>query len=127
MESLEGGFLFVVEDLAAFEKVRDRAELARKLLEIETKKPEFSLEFEDVMEKIAAQGEIIKFYVEGKSSDSDIIFAILKDNFDQVSKAIKVVPIDFNEIQIQFKDLEAFKLYARICMSFTQDLKQNAT
>ncbi|MHA1675483.1 MAG: hypothetical protein ACTSYI_17870 [Promethearchaeota archaeon] len=125
LESMERGFLFIVEDMAAFEQVRDEAELSRKLLEIESEDNPFSGPFQAALEDIAKRGETIIFTIEGESSDSDIVFAILKNNFEQVSKEIKVVPSNFNEIQILFKNLEVFKLYARICMSFTHELKKD--
>ncbi|MHA1612253.1 MAG: hypothetical protein ACTSVZ_07755 [Promethearchaeota archaeon] len=126
LESVERGFLFVIENMSSFEQVRDKTELARKMIEIESEKHFFSSEFSAVLDDIAAQGETIIFTVEGKSSNTDKVFAILKDNFEQVSKEIKVAPTDFNKIQIEFRNLGAFKIYARICKSFTKDLKQNA-
>ncbi len=128
LESMESGFLFIVEDMVAFEQVRDEAELSRKILEIESIESDnipFSAPFQAALDNIAKRGETIIFTIEGDSSDSDIVFSILKENFGQVSKEIKVVPSDFNEIQILFKNLEVFKLYARICMSFTHELKKD--
>lgn len=123
LESVERGFLFIVENLDAFKKVRDKAELASKLVEIERNRIQFGLEFRSILHKLTAKEVAIVFNVECKSSDSDVIFDILKDNFDQISKEIKVIPVNFNEIQIEFKNVEIFRLYSMVCVSFTQDLK----
>jgi hypothetical protein len=122
LEAVEGGFLLVVENLEAFKRARDEAELGRKMEELKTKSYPFAPAFLDLIRQIAAKGDSIVFTVECQSSESETIFAILKDNFNQVSPEITVIPIDFDKIKIEFGNLETFKSYCQICMSFTHDL-----
>ncbi|WP_457557455.1 hypothetical protein [Candidatus Harpocratesius sp.] len=129
IEGIEEGFLFIARYQNIFEKIADSEIISRKLKDVQENPPIINKNFEKLLtsiEQIQSNQKTKKlnliFKIECNMNNSEYLFEIIKKGFFRVNPNIKVLPADFNLIEVEFKSMDEFRSYIKLWISYTSDL-----